>query len=307
VLNLPAGVLRAKAKAQKPEAGSPKPDTASAEVRALAQAIRWRKLYSAAAMARSRALLLTLFLIPLAAVLPSAQTRPPSAAPVEVAAGRKIFDAQCAWCHGAGGTGGTGPSLQGTLRHATDLKSIVGIISNGIQGTEMPAFGGPLTDRAVGQTAAYVASLGRSAPRPLPGHADRGAAIYQDTGCGTCHVVAGRGGVLGPELTSIGARRGAGYLREALINPEATHPPGYLVVRAETNDGQPIRGVRLNEDVFWIHLRDAAGTVHVLEKSKLTRLERELTATLMPSYASRLTDAQLDDVVAYLATLRGAK
>lgn len=258
-------------------------------------------------MPRSPSALLAVLLVPLAVHAASAQTRPASGAPSDVAAGRRIFDAQCAWCHGTDGTGGTGPSLQGTLRHATDLKSIVGIVSNGIQGTEMPAFGGPLTERAVRQVAAYVLSLGRSAPRPMPGNPDRGAAAYQEIGCGSCHVVAGRGGVLGPELTSIGARRGAGYLREALINPEATHPPGYLVVRAETADGRQIRGVRLNEDVFWIHLRDAAGTIHVLEKSQLARLERELSATLMPSYASRLTDGQLDDVVAYLATLRGVK
>jgi cytochrome c553 len=56
-----------------------------------------------------------------------------------------------------------------------------------------------------------------------------------------------------------------------------------------------------------VQVRDAGGNVHVLEKSTLTRLDRELTATLMPSYASRLSDAQLDDLVAYLASLRGAK
>jgi len=46
-------------------------------------------------------------------------------------------------------------------------------------------------------------------------------------------VIAGRGGTLGPELTSIGALRGAPYIREALVKPEAAHPSGYLVVRAD--------------------------------------------------------------------------
>ena len=45
----------------------------------------------------------------------------------------------------------------------------------------------------------------------------------------------------------------------------------------------------MDEDVFWIHVRDAAGTLHVLEKTHLQRGDRELTGTLMPSYASVLS------------------
>jgi putative heme-binding domain-containing protein len=122
-----------------------------------------------------------------------------------------------------------------------------------------------------------------------------------------CHVVNGRGGTLGPELTSIGAMRGTSHLRESIVSPEAAHPTGYLVVRAQTTAGPTIRGIRVNEDVFWIHVRDSGGTVHALEKSTLASLDRELTGTLMPSYASRLSASELDDVVAYLATLRGAR
>jgi hypothetical protein len=47
--------------------------------------------------------------------------------------------------------------------------------------------------------------------------------------------------------------------------------------------------------------------VHALQNSELARLERELEGPLMPSYDARLSAAQLDDLVAYLATLRGAK
>jgi len=130
---------------------------------------------------------------------------------------------------------------------------------------------------------------------------------YQSSGCGSCHVVDGRGGILGPELTTIGGRRGAIYLREAIVKPAASHPPGFLVVRAVPASGPEVRGIRVNEDVFWIQIRDASGTVHSLQKTELSSLDRELDASLMPSYESRLSPAELDDVVAYLATLRGAK
>jgi cytochrome c oxidase cbb3-type subunit 3 len=237
----------------------------------------------------------------------AAQTRSLTAATSsDIGAGRTEFDAQCAWCHGAGGTGGTGPDLHRTqLRHAANDRQLVDIVQNGIPGTEMPSL--RLTDRIAWQTAAYVRSLGRARGRPLPGSAQHGAAVYDSSGCGGCHIVGGRGNALGPELTSIGALRGAPYLRDALIKPEAAHPPGYLVVKATTQAGTEIRGIRVNEDVFYLHVRDARGTVHTLQKSELSALERELEATLMPSYASRIAGSDLDDLVAYLASLRGAK
>jgi cytochrome c oxidase cbb3-type subunit III len=252
----------------------------------------------------------TLALLPAAA---SAQTRatppPPARAATsgDAVEGRRVFDAQCAWCHGNGGDGGMGPNLHGTLRHATTLASIVDIITNGIPGTDMPGFRSPLTERSIRQTAAYVQSLSRSTGRAAAGNAQRGASLYRSAGCGGCHVIDGQGGILGPELTAIGARRGAAYLREAIVKPAAAHPPGYLVVRAVPASGPEVRGIRVNEDVFFVHIRDASGAVHTLQKSELTSLDREIDATLMPSYASRLKDAELDDLVAYLATLRGAK
>ena len=236
-----------------------------------------------------------------------AQTRPAASPVSDPAAGRRIFDAQCAWCHGNEGDGGTGPNLHGRLRHATTLTSIVDIIINGIPGTDMPSFRLGLTERSTRQAASYVLSLSRATARPGPGNAERGAAVFQSSGCGSCHVVDGRGGILGPELTTIGGRRGAVYLREAIVKPAASHPPGYLVVRAVPTSGAAIRGIRVNEDVFSILIRDASGTVHALQKSELARVDRELEGTLMPSYESRLSPPQLDDIVSYLATLRGAK
>ena len=239
---------------------------------------------------------------------PTPPTRRPAAAPsTDAAAGRQIFDSQCAWCHGNEGDGGTGPNLHGRLRHATTLASIVEIITAGIPGTDMPSFRSPLTERSIRQTAAYVQSLSRTTARTARGNAQHGATLYDQTGCASCHVIDGRGGILGPELTSIGSRRGAAHLRDAIVKPAATHPPGYLVVRAVAASGQEIRGIRVNEDVFWIHIRDASGAVHALQKSELKSVDREIDASLMPSYASRLSDADLDDLVAYLTTLRGAE
>jgi len=249
------------------------------------------------------------FLLLLAAAPASAQTRALAAAgAADLTAGQRTFDAQCAWCHGARGAGGTGPNLQRpTLTHAAKDADLVQIVRNGIPGTEMPSFAIALTERMAWQTAAYVKSLGRTRAQAMAGNAKSGAVLFDASGCGSCHIVDGRGTALGPELTRIGALRGAPYLRDALVKPAAAHPPGYLVVRATTADGAEVRGIRVNEDVFWILIRDGRGTLHTLEKSRIVKLERQLDATLMPSYAARLSEAQLDDLVAYLAGLRGER
>jgi len=239
----------------------------------------------------------------------SPQTRALNQAlPAELAAGKRIFDAQCAWCHGTGGSGGSGPNLQRTsLRHASSDASLVRIVRTGIPGTEMPNLAISLTDRMAWQTAAYVRSLARAAHEPTAGDPRRGGAIYDQSACGACHVVRGEGGVVGPDLTAIGAVRGPAYLRQSLIEPAAAHPPGYLVARATSSDGKAIRGILVNEDVFWILLRDASGVVHTLEKADALTIAREPDATLMPSYASRLASSEVEDLVAYLTTLRGER
>jgi putative heme-binding domain-containing protein len=235
-----------------------------------------------------------------------AQTRPLSGADAsELAAGKRIFDAQCAWCHGTDGAGGAGSILQrADLRHASSDADLVTIVRNGIPGTEMPGFQLSMTDRMAWRTAAYVRTLGRKPAEPVPGDADRGAAVYEAKGCQTCHVIAGRGAAVGPELTVIGALRGPAYLRESILKPEAAHPPGYLVVQAVPRDGPEVRGIRIDEDAFWVHVRDAAGTLHVFEKRDLQRLDRDPGGTLMPSYATVLSAGEIDNLVAFLASQR---
>ena len=157
------------------------------------------------------------------------------------------------------------------------------------------------------QTAAYVRSIGRIDTKPVPGNAALGAALYRAKGnCTACHSLHGEGGVAGPDLTDIGERRSPEYLRNALINPEADLPEGYLLVTASPKSGAPVTGIRVNEDSFSIQLRDAAGRSHSFWKSDLASIEKKRGKSGMPSYKSRFTDPELTDLIAYLATLKPA-
>jgi cytochrome c oxidase cbb3-type subunit III len=220
--------------------------------------------------------------------------------------GKKLYQAHCALCHGQTGAGGRGPNLaQPTLAHAPDDDQLAKVISEGIRGTEMPG-AWQLTGREVRQVGGYVRSLGKIAATPLPGDPARGKVLYESRGaCAGCHIVHGKGSSLGPELTDVGARRNAGYLREALVKPGASVAPEFLMISVTTREGKIIAARRLNEDTFTIQLRDAAGRFYSFRKSDLTNLKREPNVSLMPAYDSKFSAGELDDVIAYLASLRG--
>ncbi|MDH4162384.1 MAG: cytochrome c [Nitrospirota bacterium] len=51
-----------------------------------------------------------------------------------------------------------------------------------------------------------------------------GAKIFQREKCMDCHTMKGRGGAVGPNLTTVGARRNSAYIREQIRNPSSQNP-----------------------------------------------------------------------------------
>jgi putative heme-binding domain-containing protein len=174
-----------------------------------------------------------------------------------------------------------------------------------------------LTDNELQQLVVYVRSLGRTAATTTAGNAERGRAIYNKLACESCHIVKGLGGSFGPDLTEMGIARGPAYLRQSFLGPAEALPRGspvpgrgfaeYLPVRIVTSDGREVRGVRINEDPFTIQLRDVGNRFYSFRKSDLKELEKEFGKSLMPSFRGRLTDAEIEDLVAFLSSLRGDK
>ena len=218
--------------------------------------------------------------------------------------GQKLFESHCALCHGMDGKGGRGPSLNRVkLSHAPDDVALRAVITNGIP-PEMPE-GWFLSENDVGQIAEYVRRFSKIPPEPLPGDPGRGAQVYAARGCAGCHIVAGQGSGFGTELTDVGARRSASHIEKTIMQPSATLPEAFLLVQVTTAAGQTIRGIRVNEDTFTIQLKDSAGQFHSVDKRELRELRKLRGETPMPSFGNLLSSSERQDLVAYLASLRG--
>lgn len=202
--------------------------------------------------------------------------------------------------------GGRGPNLvSAQLSHGDTPDAMKRVIRIGVPGTTMPAFS-ELTDEEVGQIVQYVRSLSTSgtAPQQVPGDPHRGQQVYNANGCANCHRIGGQGSIFGPELTRIGASRSIEYLRESITNPSGDIPEEYQGVTAVTKDGKKIRGIRINEDTFSLQLRDSSQKIRMFDKSQLSNVVYE-SKSLMPAY-DKLAPADLDSLVAYLASLRSS-
>jgi len=231
--------------------------------------------------------------------------RNPYTSEADIAQGKKLFMGRCAGCHGLEGDGGKGANLAVSVlpRASTDL-ALYRVARYGLVDTEMPVT--IMAPREVWQIVVYVRTLGASGTDALKGDASQGEQIVTSDkgGCLQCHAIGLSGGHLGPALTDIGARRGPRHLRAKLLDAASEIPETFRMVDLTTRDGRRFSGVRLNEDVFSIQMRDFAGRIHSFWKQDVPDLKVE-RRTPMPSYQGKLSDAELDDVVAYLSSLRG--
>jgi putative heme-binding domain-containing protein len=241
---------------------------------------------------------------------------PAKLGPLDPEAGKALFSANCSTCHGLDASGENGPNLHGVPAQLGD-SVVAGIIRRGIPGTGMPS-SYILTDQDAANIVAWLHTFDSTPAGAATGDPKKGEELYHLSGCSACHTINDEGGTLGPNLSHIGAQRGAANLKARLTDPGADLPKPsggfygnnftqYLMFRAVEKDGHATEGMRVGEDSFSIVLKDANGKLHGFRKPDLLKLEIEKDKSFMPSFKDTLTGAQMDDLIAYLSTLKGAQ
>jgi putative heme-binding domain-containing protein len=260
--------------------------------------------------------------------------------PDKIAGGKRLFAGACSnsYCHGNEGAGGSGPKL---INRNFTAEHVARVISEGVKGTAMPAFKGAYSRDEIEQLVAYVLSLSPetkgavdphfnpevakaadapavSAPKAVLTERDReflkggnleaGRALffnpYVFESCRVCHTFNDKGGLIGPDLSSIGSRP-AEEIYQSIISPHAVVTPKYETIAVTTRAGQRIVGVRRDEDATTIRIYDTASLPPVsrtILKAEITKTERLKTSAMPDNYGTRYTQGQLIDLVTFLKT-----
>ena len=221
--------------------------------------------------------------------------------PQAIAAGKKLFLNSCVGCHGVNAEGGRGPNLRRRgVWHPLEDDALFNVIRNGIPGADMPATN--LSEEQAWQVAAFVRSLTAPAlENPPPGNAQAGEAIYWGKGgCSNCHRILGRGGMLGPDLSNIGATKATEDIRESLLDPDADGFPSYKGVTVLLTSGETLKGVARNRTNYSVQLQDAKGNLHLIEMSKVKQLTMSDHSPMPRDYGKRLSKQEIDDLMAFL-------
>lgn len=223
--------------------------------------------------------------------------------PESIQQGRSIFNRSCTMCHGQDGTAGDrGPALAARRRYLrTTERDLFDAIRSGIAGTLMPA--SPLPDADVWKMVWYIRSLRSTAlDAPAEGNVARGARVFDSEGnCRSCHMLNGRGGILGPDLSNVAGERSLRFLEESLTKPKPDIPNGFQPVKIVTTSGRSIQGILRNEHNFSLQVLSDKGELHLLARDEVKSIEYAQQSLMPANYDKTLSDTDFRDLLAFLS------
>ena len=230
------------------------------------------------------------------------QGNPYEADPAAIRAGGVLYAGRCADCHGADAKGTRGPDLTRLWAAGANDARVFASVRAGVADSIMPPSFAP--DIEIWAIVAYLRNISTVPPFDNAGaDAEHGRELFTSL-CTDCHRVSHRGGTLGPELTRIALVRSREALTKAIRDPSASVARGYRAVTLVTKSGERIRGIAKSEDAFSIQLMDSAERLQGYPKAELDELIREDDSPMPRFRRARLSESELDDLLAFLGTLR---
>jgi putative membrane-bound dehydrogenase-like protein len=147
-----------------------------------------------------------------------------------------------------------------------------------------------------------------AALRPLLARGDtrQGREVFFGTRatCSTCHTVFTEGGHVGPDLSKIGAVRTGRDLLEAIVFPSASFARGFEPYVVATHDGRVFHGLIARETADAIYLVSPTRAEIPLPRSSIEAIEQSRTSIMPQGLEANLTQQDLADLVAFLASLK---
>jgi putative membrane-bound dehydrogenase-like protein len=130
------------------------------------------------------------------------------------------------------------------------------------------------------------------------------ASAKNDMQCLKCHTIRGTGGQVGPDLSVIGKKASRENLFESILYPSKAIADQYINWIINTNKGQSINGLIVEEKPDYIVLRDANGKDTKIATKEIDTREKSKTSLMPDNIVVAMTEAELVDMVEYLFALK---
>jgi putative heme-binding domain-containing protein len=138
------------------------------------------------------------------------------------------------------------------------------------------------------------------------GDLERGRAVFvgNQAACSSCHRVGDQGGLIGPDLTKIGASRSGRDLVESILVPSSTIAQGYESYLVQTADGQIFTGIIGRQTKDLVVLLDSVRNEQRIRRDRIEQMRRQPTSIMPEGFSRTLTRDQLKDLLAFLQSLK---
>ncbi len=235
--------------------------------------------------------------------------------PAAVARGARVYSAECVTCHGASAHGSdTVPSLLRSLLVLRDRGgNLLGPFLKKGHPTQSGTPSASLTDAQAADLMQLLRQRINDTLRGaavfregniVTGDAAAGAAYFNGDGkCATCHSPTGN-------LAGIAGRFNPVDLQQRMLFPTpgrgtgAAPSPTAITLTVTPPAGAVITGVLVQEDDFFVTLRDATGTLRVIRRTPGLKVVRNDPLQAHHELLDRISDKNIHDLVAYLETLK---
>ncbi len=153
-----------------------------------------------------------------------------------------------------------------------------------------------LTPEQLTQMMAEVKSAGDPA---------RGELIYRRANlqCQVCHALGAVGGIVGPDMVSLGASAPVDYIIESLLEPSKKIKEGYATTMLTTKTGGIHSGFLVRTDDREVILRDAAGKTESIPANTVDKQESVPVSLMPPALTATLRRDEFVDLVRFLSEL----
>lgn len=126
-------------------------------------------------------------------------------------------------------------------------------------------------------------------------------------GCTKCHTVKGKGGSVGPDLTTIAGTRRPEFIIDSILNPNLEIASGFEQYLVVTHDGQYLTGIIKREDDTMLEMvvdEEGKPVNKVIQKSEIEAKEAQKTSMMPGNFSQLLTIKEFHDILGYLIELK---